>query len=207
MAINREQFFDVVREEVTGGKLSKDQVDGSSAILDYWEKAWAKSDDRWLAYTLGTAYHESARTMQPVRETKASTDDKAIAILWKYYLAGKLPWVKKPYWDKDKDGKTWLGRGLVQLTHKTNYERLTKATGIDLVKDPSQAMEMDAAVKVLVVGCIDGHFTGKKLKQYFDGTTADWKNARRVVTGPESMELVAGYARSFYKAISYTTGP
>ena len=69
MAINRNQFFDVVREEVTGGKLNQGQVDGCKAILDYWEKAWAKSDDRWLAYMLGTAYHESAHTMQPVRET------------------------------------------------------------------------------------------------------------------------------------------
>ena len=205
MAINRGQFFDVVREEVTGGKLNQGQVDGCRAVLDYWEKAWAKSDDRWLAYMLGTAYHESAHTMQPVRETRASTDERAIEILWKYYTAGKLPWVKKPYWDKDGQGKSWLGRGLVQLTHKSNYEKMTKATGIDLVGNPRKAMEMDAAVKVLVVGCIDGHFTGKKLKDYFHGETADWKNARRVITGPESMERVASYARSFYKAISYTT--
>jgi len=140
-----------------------------------------------------------------VRETRASTDERAIEILWKYFTAGKLPWVKKPYWDKDPQGKSWLGRGLVQLTHKANYEKMTKAIGIDLVSSPSKAMQMDAAVKVLMIGCIDGHFTGKKLKDYFHGEMADWKNARRIITGPESMERVAAYARSFYKAISYTT--
>jgi hypothetical protein len=29
--------------------------------------------------------------------------------------------VKPPYWRKDKDGKLWLGRGLVQITRRSNW--------------------------------------------------------------------------------------
>ena len=37
-------------------------------ILDEWEKNYAKADDRWLAYALGTAHHETDRTFGPIRE-------------------------------------------------------------------------------------------------------------------------------------------
>jgi len=49
--------------------------------------------------------------------------------------------VKTPSWRPDTEGRSWLGRGLVQRTHKRNYEAMSKVTGIDLVGDPSRAME------------------------------------------------------------------
>ena len=66
MSINRPQFFDVVREDVTGGKLSQEQVDGMTAILEDWEKDHSKSDDRCLAYMLGTASHVTEARYIPV---------------------------------------------------------------------------------------------------------------------------------------------
>lgn len=206
MTINRNFFFEEVREKIFHKGLLQDQVDGIEAILDEWEKNHAKQDDRWLAYMLATAYHETAHTMQPVRETLASTDEKAAAILQKAFDAGKLPWVKNEYWKADADGKRWLGRGLVQLTHKDNYKKLSGPAGVDLVADPAKAMDMDVAVRVMFAGMIGGLFTGKSLQRYFDGDTDDWINARQIINGLDRAALIAGYGRGFYAAISYKKG-
>lgn len=202
--INRKHFYDTLRISLFGGKISPSQMSGLEAILNKWEHETPDHDDRWLAYMLATAFHETARTMQPVRETRASTDDAAITILTKYFLAGKLPWVKKPYWEKDSEGKSWLGRGLVQITHKPNYINLGKAIGEDLTTDPNRAMDMGVAMKIMFTGMTNGLFTTKKLKDYFHGQVSDWKNARKIINGVESADLVAGYAIKFYQAISYT---
>jgi len=202
--INRKHFYDTIRPSLFGGKITPSQMSGLEAILNKWEKETPDLDDRWLAYMLATAFHETARTLQPVRETRATTDDAAIAILTKYFLAGKLPWVKKPFWEKDAEGKTWLGRGLVQITHKANYIKLGKAIGEDLTTNPNHALDMNVALKIMFTGMTDGLFTGKKLKDYFHGQVSDWKNARRIITAMESADLVAGYAIKFYQAISYT---
>ncbi|MGQ3290811.1 MAG: glycoside hydrolase family 19 protein, partial [Shinella sp.] len=163
-------------------------------------------DDRWLAYMLGTAHHETGRTMQAVRETFASTDDKAIAILDRAFNAGRLPWVSTPYWHKDSRGRSWLGRGLVQLTHKSNYEKMSTELGIDLVADPTLAMDLQTAVKIMLKGMRKGSFTGKKLGDFFSPTKEEWRNARKIINGLERADLVASYAKSYYGAISYTIG-
>jgi hypothetical protein len=205
MAINRKFFFDQVRIRLFDGGLKQSQVDGLTAILDRWEGKMPGEDDRWLAYMLGTAHHETGRTMQPVRETFAATDDRAIAILERAYAAGKLTWVKTPYWRKDEAGRSWLGRGLVQLTHKTNYEKMARETGIDLVARPDRAMEPDIAVAIMFTGMIKGSFTGHKLADHFSPVKENWRNARRIINGIERADLVASYAKAYYSAISYTT--
>ena len=58
------------------GSLSQEQVNGFEVIGEAWDKA-GDGNLRNLAYILATAYHETARTMQPVRETLATTDAKA----------------------------------------------------------------------------------------------------------------------------------
>jgi predicted chitinase len=77
-----------------------------------------------------------SQTMQAVRETLATTDDGATNALEKAWEAGKLSWVKTPYWRKDAEGKSRFGRGLVQITRKANYQKLGLLIGVDLVKDP-----------------------------------------------------------------------
>lgn len=206
VAINRTSFFDYVRGHLFDGSLKQAQVDGLTAILDKWEREMADADDRWLAYMLATAHHETGRTMQPVRETFASSDDRAIAILERAFRTGRLPWVSKPYWRKDADGKSWLGRGLVQLTHKANYVKMANATGLDLVGRPELAMDLKTAVDILFYGMIHGSFTGKKLSDYFAGRKQEWENARRIINGEDKKMLVASYAKEYYAAISYTTG-
>ncbi len=206
MTINRKHFFDTVRLTLFGGKIAAAQVAGLTAMLDKWEKETPDADDRWFAYMLGTAHHETGRTMQPVRETFAASDDQAIARLNTAYAKGVLTWVKSPYWQKDADGKSWLGRGYVQITHKANYLKLKGVTGIDLTGDPTKAMEVPVALDIMFKGMKQGSFTGRKLGEYFAGTKQDWRSARKIINGLERADLVADYAKQYYSAISYTTG-
>jgi putative chitinase len=183
-------FFAGVRP-LFGGELSQPQVDGINTILEAWEK-YGDDDPRKLAYILATAKHETANTMQPVRETLAKTDAKAKEILTKAWKAGKLPWVKKDYWSSG-----FFGRGFVQLTHAANYEKAGKALGIDLVANPSRAMDPTISSAILVRGMMEGWFTGKKLSDY----PHDFIEARRIVNGTDKAQLIAGYAYRFLEAI------
>lgn len=207
MAINRKFFFDQVKVNLFGGSLKQTQVDGLTGILDKWENESPNADDRWLAYMLGTAHHETGRTMQPVRETFASSDAQAISRLDKAYAKGVLTWVKKPYWQVDAAGKSWFGRGLVQITHKSNYQKLGNAIGVDLVSDPSLALQLDTALKIMFVGMREGLFTGVSLSDRFSPTLERWRHARQIINGLERADLVADYAKAYYGAISYTAGP
>ncbi|WP_455272259.1 hypothetical protein [Rhizobium herbae] len=200
MVIVRKTFFDAVRVSLFDGVLKKHQVAGLTAILDHGSDV-GETDDRWLAYMLATAHHETGRTMQPVRETFAASDSQAIALLDSAFDNGRLSSVSAPYWRRDAEGKTWLGRGLVQLTHRTNYEKMTLITGIDLVSRPERAMEMTIAVDILFIGMETGAFTGRRLGQYFSGDRTDWIGARRIINGRDKAELVAGFGRRYLAAI------
>lgn len=204
MSINRAFFFDHIREKLFPTGLDQSQVDGHDAILDAWEKDHAADDQRFLAYILATAYHESARALQPVRETLANSDEQAARRLEAAWDAGKLPWVRTPYWRKDADGKYWFGRGLVQITFKANYRKLGDAIGVDLVADPDLALEMDVAVRIIVYGMLHGSFTGNKLADYFNKTKADWVNARKIINGLDRADAIAGYGKAYYAALSDT---
>jgi len=144
------------------------------------------------AYVLATAWHESARTMKPVRETLAKSDAAAIAALTKAWKAGQMSWVKRDYWS---DG--FFGRGYVQLTHEVNYRFAGEKLGFDLVGKPSLALEPDVAAEILVVGMRDGWFTGKKLSDYITLQRSDFRGARRIVNGMDRADLIADYAKQY----------
>lgn len=206
MGINRRFFFDTVRRQLFAGRLAQGQVNGMTAILDKWEAESPDDDDRHLAYMLATAYHETARTMQPVRETLADSDEKAIAILDRAFAQGRLPWVSTPYWRRDGEAKSWLGRGLVQITHKRNYAELSAVAFVDLVEEPDLAMRMDVALNIMFGGMRRGMFTGRALSDCFNASREDWRGARRIINSLDRAEAVADYGRSFYGAIGYTVG-
>lgn len=210
--MNRAAFFAHLRKRnsgIFGTSLSQGQVDGCNAIL----AACAGYPVSHVAYCLATAYHEVGGTMQPVRETFAKTDDTAISRLEGAWKRGKLPWVKSPYWRRDASGKSWLGRGLVQLTWKRNYEKAAALTGVDLVGNPNLAMRLDVAAKVLAEGSRVGMFTGQKLADYLP---SDYYSARAIINGDRSKrnskgqrmgDMIAGYAKAFeaaLKAAGYT---
>jgi len=185
---DRAKLFDRVRADLFGGKLAQHQVEGIEAVLDAWELAPPEPrpkqapDLRWLAYMLGTAFHETAKTMQPIREFG--------------HGHGHRYGIPDP-----KTGQTYYGRGLVQLTWLENYERFGKFLGIDLVHNPELACEMEHAVAIMFLGMTEGLFTGKRLRAYFGPGLENWVGARRIINGLDCAETIATHAQKFHAAL------
>jgi putative chitinase len=202
--INRKFFFDEVRARLFTGKLSKAQVEGLTFILDVWEAGHAAKDDRWLAYALATTFHETAFTMQPIRELGG---DKYFFDM--YDIKGKRPAVAKRLGNTlPGDGVKFHGRGFVQLTGRTNYQKCETKFGVELTAtrlDADKVMQKTLAGEIMFFGMETGMFTGKKFADYFNATTQDWRNARKIINGLDHADDIAAYARKFYAAISYTT--
>lgn len=203
MAINREFFFDHARLTLFGGRLTQSQVDGLTAILDAWEDGHAANDDRWLAYMLATAFHETDTKMQPIREYGGQAYYRRM-----YDVTGDRPQTCIKNGNSEPgDGLRYYGRGYVQLTWKNNYRAMSAPgiTGTDLVADPDLALRPDIASKVMFHGMEHGTFTGRKLADYFNPAVGDWIRARRIINGLDKANLVAGYGKAFYGTISHTT--
>lgn len=182
MAIDRKAFFDSVRDAPFPGSLTASQVAGMTAILDAWEAKYADLDQRWLAYCLATAFHETAATMQPIEE----------------YGKGH----GRPYGSPDPvTHQAYYGRGLVQLTWLANYRAAGAVVGQDLVNHPELALQPGIASNIMFTGMIRGMFTGKKLSDYFNATHDDPENARRIINGTDKAELIAGYHNDFEDAL------
>jgi predicted chitinase len=205
--MDRKIFYDNVRNAPFPGTLTQPQVDGMNVILDEWDKR-GLTEPSWLAYMLATAFHETAHWVQPVIETRRASEatnpsvDTAIARLDNAWNAGKLKWVKQPYWRKDADGMSWLGRGFVQLTHKTNYQNAEAKTGIPCTTQPELMLQAAPAATVMYGGMMEGWFTGKKLSDYLGNGKTDFVNARRIINGLDRADDIAGYANSFLAAVN-----
>lgn len=194
--LNRKFFFDTVRQSLFDGKLSGPQVQGLSAHLDEWEAICGEKDDRHFAYILATTHHETDRKIQPIHEYGNA------AYFNKRYGPGTR--VGKQLGNTQPgDGAKYAGRGYVQLTGKANYLKAGTKLGIDLLRYPEKALEVKAATQILFTGMKEGWFTGKKLSHYFNATKEDWVNARRIINGLDKANLVAGYAKKYYAAISH----
>lgn len=172
--INRKLTFDNIRLEF--GKLSNGQVSGFSAIFDEYEKRQL-ADIRFLAYILATAWHETAKTMQPIEE----------------YGKGK---------GKTYEGK-YYGRGYVQLTWLENYKKATakNSKGWNFILNPELALQVEPSIWICFEGMLNGWFTGKKLINYFNGIQENPIEARRIINGKDKAELIAGYYNKFLKSI------
>jgi predicted chitinase len=190
--INRPHFFSSVRASLFNGKLDVGQVEGMSAILDEWDKGFNK-DCRQLAYMLATVYHECNKTMQPITEYGKP------AYFDKYDAGTKLG---KMLGNTVKgDGEKYKGRGFVQLTGRSNYQKAGNKLGIDLINFPEKALELPISTKILFTGMAEGWFTGRKFSQYFNAQTGDYLNARKIINGLDCYEKIAGYARHFHRAL------
>jgi hypothetical protein len=181
--IDRERFFTAVRANPFGGRMSQQQVDGCNAILDGWEARPEMSDPRWLAYMLATAKWETAHTMTPIEE----------------YGRG----AGRSYGVPDlQTGQVYYGRGYVQLTWKANYAKMAALTGTDLVGHPELALEPKIAALILFEGMKGGLFTGRGLPAYFNDTTDDPANARRIINGMDHAEDIAAIHAGFLAGLT-----
>ncbi len=127
------------------------------------------------AYVLATADHETNATFMPVREA--------------YWVKNAEQWRKR-----NLRYYPWYGRGFVQLTWEANYKKAGDKIGVDLIKDPDAAMQPDHAAKILVLGMVEGWFTGKKLSDYITLKTSEFVSARRIINGTDKDDEIAALA-------------
>lgn len=177
--------FNILRTELFK-TLDQRQVDQLNYIV-------RKSEEHGLtypetAYTLATIYHETGlvrdgvvyRSMYPVKEQGS---DK--------YLRSKAYW---PY----------IGYGYVQLTWKSNYERVGKLIGVDLIATPEAALLPQVAIVIALKGMLNGWFTGvgfrrKRPVNKYD--RASYVRARAIINGTDKAGQIADYAMIFEKAL------
>lgn len=50
----------------------------------------------------------------------------------------------------------------------------------------------------------EGWFTGTKLSSFFNPTTEDWKNVRKIINGLDKWDLIKDYVLKHYASISHT---
>lgn len=191
--LDRSIFFDKVRHDPFPDALGQGQVDGMSALLDYWENNWwTEKDLRWLAYILATTQWETASTMQPIEE----------------YGKG----AGQPYGVEDPQTlQTYFGRGYVQLTWRDNYANATKQLGLvddeDLEWNAEQALNPSIAAAVIFEGMKAGWFTGRSLPEYFNDERDDPVDAREIVNGHDHDQDIAELHHSYLLALQAAWKP
>jgi hypothetical protein len=180
--IDRKLFFRGLRRVF--GPFNAVQVKVINATLDEWERRRLQ-DLRWLSYMLSTQKGEC--NFEPVREIGRGRG--------------------KPYGLKHKaTGQVYYGRGLVQLTWFDNYAKMGVLLGLPLVQEPDMALEIPVAVAILFEGMTTGvsargDFTGHHLGEYFNATTDDPLNARRIINGRDKASQFAAWHREILKVL------
>jgi hypothetical protein len=178
-------FFDHIRKPLFG-RLTTKQVSGHEDIIAELKKR--KVPLAHAAYVLATAYHETAKTMQPVREGLKASD------AWRKRNLRYYP---------------WYGRGHVQLTWEENYRKADKKLGLggSLVANPDLALDSKVSAEVLVLGSVEGWFSGDKrgrhtlARHITKGTLAEFRQARRIINIMDKADLIAGHALVYQEAL------
>lgn len=207
--MDRKAFFESIKSSLFDGRFSKPQVEGLDAILDESERrGW---EPRWLAYALATAYHETGKTMQPVSENLNYSAAGLRRTFPRYFQTDAIAtaYARQPQRIANRayanrlgngneasgDGWRFRGRGLPQITGRTNYAKF----GIE--RSPDDALVMAVAVRIMFDGMQKGSFTGKNLADFFNDKETDWVNARRIINALDRANDVANYAKLFHRAI------
>lgn len=210
--IDRKKFFDAVRRQPFGGSLSAKQVNGTETILACWEKSYQhRTSLPQLAYCLATTKHETAHTMQPIREYGNNAYFTRM-----YDINGSRPAKARELGNLNPgDGAKFCGQGLVQLTGRSNFRRATKrlrelgiiGSDIDFEKTPELVMRPDLACHIMFIGMEEGWFTGTSLDKNIDDKIdgdehADFIRARRIINGTDRAAQIAAISDQFLVALN-----
>ncbi|MGV8830358.1 MAG: hypothetical protein ACOH2N_00140 [Devosia sp.] len=192
-------FFRHVRTHLFGGHMAQSQVDGINAII----AAWAKYGDgnlQRLSYVLATPNVETGGAYQPVYEYGPRS------YFNKYEPGTKLG--KRLGNTVKGDGFRFRGTGMVQSTGRGNAIRAGKKLGLDLVGHPELMMDISVSAQILVVGTLEGWFTGKGLAAYIDDADEsddedlkEFIQARRTVNGQDKALVIGKDALIFEAAL------
>lgn len=176
------------------GSFTQSQVDGFNAIISA-TNAYGKGaiNPLYTAYMLATAWHETARTMQPIREYGRGRGRKYGR---KIDITGKIyKFLNHIYY----------GRGYVQLTWLTNYVKMRNYLDVDFVNNPDLALVPKNAADIMITGMLKGMFTGLSLSKCIRyGSYAEFVYARRIINGRDKDRLIASYAVQFLDSLDIT---
>lgn len=202
---NPAKFFETVRPILA--PMTQSEVDGCNAILAACGMAGYPVGD--VAYTLATAYHETAGTMQPVKEYGGEAYFTRM-----YDINGARPAKARELGNLTPgDGAKYAGRGYPQLTGKRNYayaDAKLKELGIlkpgeSLIDNPDLAMRPDIAAAIMVYGMTEGWFTGRDLDDDIPrvgpATFEQFLKSRDIINGTDKAEKIAREAVEFQKAV------
>lgn len=195
--LSKNQLDAISKELYKSKALTFEQKDHMSMIQETFEDYGGKLNSQ-LAYVLATVFHEVGSPFLPVREGYAKSDEEAIKIVTRMFEQGKI---KTNYAKPASNGKSYFGRGFVQLTWEANYKTMGKKLSLPLWENPSLALENYAAAQIVSKGMIDGLFTGKKLSDYITESKTDYVGARRIINGTDRASMIAEYADKFKKAL------
>lgn len=217
---NRKYLFDLLRNSPFGGSLSKAQVTAINLILDLCERMSLPLE--YIAYILATAFHETGGKFTTGKEslnytsaalrTKFSRERISLADADKYGRDDKKKrkanqsaianliyggaWGLRQLGNRlVGDGWRFIGRGLVQLTGRKNYELF------GLGDNPDGAMDLAKSVEILVVGMVNGVFSGAKLEHFMKNGVFNAVAARAVVNGKDKASLIAMHYESILAAL------
>ena len=182
---NREYFFHNYKNYF--GNINQNQVDGLEFLLSKFDNENFSAEQ--VAYMLSTVKHETAHTFQPIEERGGYNQFK--------YLIGKRC-IRNLI-----EANKFKGRGYVQITGRTNYEKFSLSLQDDFITYPLRVMLPETAYKIMIYGFVNGSFTGKKLTDYIDGDKLDYYNARRIRNGENKASLIQGYAEKIFEGLKY----
>lgn len=191
--LNRDVFW---KQFSANHSIAQGPMDGLNFILDQigqdttnWENL------NQVAYGLATFDWETAHTFHPIYENGQPS-------YFSKYDAG-TPLGLNLGNTKPGDGSLFRGRGYVQLTGRTNYQRVGQFLGIDLVGSPDQAIQPPVAYRIAANGMRLGWFTGRRLSQFMpSGGTPDYVNARTIINGHDRAADIAAIAQNFQKVLT-----
>jgi predicted chitinase len=166
-------------------------------VFDYASKDKRITNKKQLAYLLATARKESDYSLQRWEadylcgKQGVAYQDKPCQKALDYYRSTSGG--KKNYYTlgTDDKGLPYFGRGLIQLTGKSNYDYYGKKIGVNLVKNADKALQnknsYDIAVEYLMEKRGGDYADGNRKKSTFDLVSdGNFSLARKSVRGSSS---------------------
>lgn len=213
MRFDRAKFYEGFRR--WRGEITSQQVRGLNFLLDAVEMDRFVQRIDWFAYMLATTMIETAYTFLPIHEYGSRA----------YFIRryGSQTRVGRQLGnDTPEEGAIYAGRGDVQLTGESNYEKaeialrreypaliadFERRTGkrFDLtvgdqpndIDDPNNAQDPQIAYAIMSYGMRTGMFTGRKLSDYFNSSRKDAFNARKIINGLDNAQKFASAFEKF----------
>ena len=148
------------------------------------------------AYVLATVMHECGAKMIPITENLNYSMSRLRAVWPKRFPDNNIAreYMHNPeklgnfvygnrLGNNETNGYKYRGRGFVQITGYENYAKFGEYLHADLVGNPDLALDVIIGANILVVGMVEGMFTGRSITQYIYSYTGkrDFINARRVI--------------------------